>query len=88
MSKVIKNNPGEVRSYAAKIGALANEAIPKANGTSEVSNDGLTAYYNDKILDYLDNDLKKKFRELFKNTNEKMNEVAKAFEEADKNASV
>lgn len=88
MASEIRNKPDEVREYAKKIGNLVNESVPVANGTSEVSNDGLTAHYSDKILDYLDEDMKKKFHSLFRNTKEKMNEVAEAFEKADKNASV
>lgn len=88
MGKEIKNKPDETRRYAGNIGNLTNVAIPIANGTSEISNDGLTAYYSDNILDYLDDDLKRKFHSLFNNTKQKMNEIADEFEKADKNASV
>lgn len=88
MSSEIKNNPDETRRIANLIGDLDLTDIPKANGTSEVSNDGLTARYSDAILNCLDDDLKKNFQTLIENSQQKFNLIADDFEKSDKNASM
>ncbi len=83
----IENDPQETRMFACKIQELAEEPVTTVHGTSEESNDGLTARYSDLIVDFLDTDIKKLFKELFKCSKEKFDAIAQDFEESDKNAS-
>lgn len=88
MATEIKNNPDNTKRIASDIGSNAETTIPKANGTSEVSNDGLTARYSDVFLDMLDINLHNSFDELMSNSKAKFSMIAEDFEQTDKNASV
>ena len=61
----IENDPQETRMFACKIQELAEEPVTTVHGTSTESNDGLTARYSDLIVNFLDNDIKELFKELF-----------------------
>lgn len=88
MSDEIKNVKSSTIIIAKNIGELANTIVSKANGTSEVSNDGLTAEYSDKILDMLDIDIKTIFEKIMTSSNEKFCDIAEDFESADIEASM
>ncbi len=88
MGKAFKNNPDATRKHAAAIAALTNKSIAVAHGTSEVSNDGLTAKYSDRIIDFLDDDLKKSFHTLFNNSKLKLDAIAESFETMDQNMKI
>lgn len=88
MGKEINNNPENIKKIAKQIEELSNVSISRANGTSEASNDGLTARYNDAILDMLDGNLKKAFKDVMQNSKDKFDAIATDFEQGDKNASV
>ena len=88
MAKEIKNNPQRTREIANVIGEFSNKSIPKANGESEVSNDGLTARFSDAILNLLDNDLKDSFQKLMSNSKQKFSLIADDFEKTDNNVSI
>ena len=84
----IENDPQETRKFADKIQELTEEPVATVHGTSTESNDGLTARYSDLIVDFLDNDIRKLFKELFECSKKKFDAIAQDFEESDKNASV
>ncbi len=88
MKKEISNNYAQTRLYAQKIKPLETMDIPKAAGTSTVSNGGRTAQYSDSIIDDIDNELNIAFKTLFINSRKKLNDIADAFEAGDINASV
>lgn len=83
MNSIIENDQEQTKLIANQIGDLATIKITKANGTSEVSNDGLTARFSDEILNHLDDNLKTYFELLLSNSNTRFNWIADNFKEAD-----
>lgn len=83
MNSIIENNQEQTKLIANQIGDLATTKITRANGTSEVSNDGLTARFSDEILNHLDNNLKTYFELLLSNSKTRFNWIADNFKEAD-----
>ncbi len=83
MNSIIENDQEQTKLIANQIGDLATTKITKANGTSEVSNDGLTARFSDEILNHLDDNLKTYFELLLSNSNTRFNWIADNFKEAD-----
>ncbi len=73
----------KTKEISNEIGELSDTKTAKANGTSEVSNDGLTAKYSDLILAVLDGDLKNDFELLMTNSKERFNWISNHFEESD-----